>query len=276
MQPQVWCVVPCFNRSKETLRFLKNFFKQDYKNKHVVIVDDDCTDNTGINVELNYPEAHVVYGEGDLWWAGGTNLAIKYALEHGADYVMTINDDSQFEFDLISKMVAIAVQDEKYIVGSVLVEENNEDIIWAVGSRHDFDEQRLMALNVSGEKLSALKHLPNPYPVEMMPGNGVLIPRKAIETIGYYDEINMPQYHADSELIKRASLAGFKPVICLDTVIINQILTEPLVNNVKDLIFFKKSDMYWCALATIITRYNHNTDLKVCFNKLYSNFGVSV
>jgi GT2 family glycosyltransferase len=272
MQPEVWCVVPCFNRSKETLRFLKHFFEQDYKNKHVVIVDDDCTDNTGINVELNYPDAHVVYGEGDLWWAGGTNLAIKYALEHGADYVMTINDDSQFDSDLISKLVNIAVQDKKYIVGSVLVEEHNEDIIWSVGSRHDFDEQRLMALNHSGDKLDMLTSLPNPFPVEMMPGNGVLIPREVIEAVGYYDEINMPQYHADSELIKRASLAGFKPVICLDTVIINQILTEPLVNNVKDLIFFKKSDMYWRALATMLLRYFPNVDLSKSFNQLYREF----
>lgn len=274
--PSIWCVVPCFNRTAETLRFLAHFFKQDYNNKHVVIVDDGCTDHTGFNVEVNYPDAHVVYGEGDLWWSGGTNLGISYALEAGADYILTINDDSQFPENLITCLYNIAKKDPKYIVGSVIVEEGNEDNIWSVGSRHDFSEQRLMALNFSGRSLSYLKNIENPYPVEMMPGNGVLIPRDVFKKIGLYDEVNLPQYHADSEIIKRASLEGFKPVICLDTVIINQILTEPLVNNVKDLIFFKKSDLYWKALATIIVRYNSNVDLESSFQKLYKEFGVSV
>jgi GT2 family glycosyltransferase len=251
---------------------LANFYKQDYSNKHVVIVDDGCTDHTGFNVEANYPQAHVVYGEGDLWWAGGTNLGIQFAIGQGADYVMTINDDAQFPNDLISKLAAIAAQDPKYIVGSIIVEEHNEDTVWAIGSRHDFSEQRLMALNHCGKKVNAISHLPNPFPVEMMPGNGVLIPACVIEAVGFYDEVNMPQYHADSELIKRAAVAGFKPVICLNTVIVNQILTEPLVNNVKDLIFFKKSDLYWRALGTMLCRYFPELPLEKNFKQLYGNY----
>lgn len=271
-QPSIWCVVPCFNRSANTLRFLSNFFKQDYPNKYVVIVDDNCSDNTGFNVEINYPEAHVVYGEGDLWWSGGTNLAIDYALKHGADYILTINDDSQFSDNLISTLYEKARKNPKFIVGSVLVEEGKENIIWSVGSCHDFTEQRMMRLNFAGEDLSILSSLQDPYPVEMMPGNGDLIPRQVFEDIGYYDEVCFPQYHADSEFIKRAAAAGYQPVIALNAIIVNQILRVPLVNNVKDLLFFKKSDLYWPAMSTFFLRYHPEISTQEVFEKIYQPF----
>ncbi|WP_339808932.1 glycosyltransferase family 2 protein [Vreelandella sedimenti] len=270
--PSIWCVVPCFNRSANTLRFLSNFFQQNYPNKYVVIVDDNCSDNTGFNVEINYPDAHVIYGEGDLWWSGGTNLAIKYALENGADYILTINDDSQFSDSLISTLYKIAKKNPKYIVGSVLVEEGRENIIWSVGSCHDFNEQRLMRLNLAGQDISALSALKNPYPVEMMPGNGDLIPRKVFEDIGFYDEVNFPQYHADSEFMKRAAAAGYQPVIALESIVVNQILRSPLVNNVKDLLFFKKSDLYWPAMASFFLRYYPEIPIETVFKKIYQPF----
>jgi len=270
--PEIWCVVPCFNRSANTLRFLSAFFTQDYPNKHVVIVDDACTDNTGFNVEINYRHAHVIYGEGDLWWAGGTNLGIQYALQNGADYILTINDDAQFSDDLISSLYNIARTNDKYIVGSVLVEEGNEEVIWSVGSGHDFTEQRLMRLNHAGESIEVLKTLKNPYPVEMMPGNGVLIPRKVFEEVGLYDEVAFPQYHADSELVKRAAVYGFLPVISLDSIIVNQILRIPLVDNIKDLLFSKKSDLYWPAICTFFSRFHSDIDIKFCFERVYLDF----
>lgn len=270
--PSIWCVVPCFNRSANTLRFLSNFFRQDYPNKHVVIVDDNCSDNTGFNVEINYPKAHVVYGEGDLWWSGGTNLAIDYALKNGADYILTINDDSQFSDNLISTLYATAKKNPKYIVGSVLVEEGKENIIWSVGSCHDFSEQRMMRLNFAGEDISVLSKIEDPYPVEMMPGNGDLIPRQVFEDIGFYDEVCFPQYHADSEFIKRAAIAGYQPVIALKARVVNQILRKPLVNNVNDLLFFKKSDLYWPAMATFFLRFHPEKSTESIFKAIYKDY----
>jgi GT2 family glycosyltransferase len=276
-QPDVWAVVPCFNRTVSTLRFLKTFRSQDYRNKHVVIVDDGSSDHTGFNVRLNFPEAHLVTGDGDLWWAGATNLGIRYALAQGADFIFTVNDDSKLASDLVSVLVQTARFDERFIVGSVIVEEDNEDVIWSVGAAKDFSTSRLMRLNLAGENVDVLRSLPDPYPVEFMPGNGVLLPRRVFERVGYYDEVNFPQYHADSELVLRAARLGcFTPVINLRARVVNQILRRPLVCNVRDLVFNKRSDLYWPALSTLVLRYYPEADLAECFDKLYGPFSRDV
>lgn len=273
MSQSIWAVTPCFNRTVDTLRFLEKISEQTYQNLHVVVVDDGSSDNTSLNTLLNFPNVHIVRGNGSLWWAGGTNLGSAFALDRGAEYIFTINDDSQFDSTLISTLYDISSQDPKYIVGSVIVEENNEDTIWSLGSSKDLSVARLMKLNFSGENIDILRTLQDPYPVNFMPGNGVLIPRGVFESVGYYDEVNFPQYHADSELILRASkMADFKPVISLRSKVINQILTEPLVEDLASLIFNKKSDLYWPALSTLFLRYYPEINIKWIFERLYGEF----
>ena len=269
----IWAVVPCFNRTICTLRFLRYFSRQDYPNLQVVIIDDGSTDNTGLNVTFNYPNVHVIHGDGNLWWSGGTNLGVKYALKHGADYILTINDDSEYNEYLVSSLYNIAKLNDNYIVGAVQVEETNKSVIWCVGASMDFQQQRLMKLNFSGDDISILSDLKNPYPVEFNPGNGVLIPISVFHKVGFYDEINLPQYHADSEFLLRASrLGGFKNVVALDSIICNQILTEPLVTNIPDLLFSNKSDLNWRALASLLLRFYPNENIEYCFNKLYDSY----
>lgn len=254
--PLIYAVVPAFNRCEKTLRFLREFAQVTYPNKKVVITDDGSTDNTAFNIRMNFPDVPVLQGNGDLWWSGGTNLAIEYALDQGADYILTINDDATMSPDFLDEMVKIARQNPRYIVGCRLHRQDKPEIIWSVGASLVMKRWDLFALNFSEKRWDDVKAgVPNPYPVTTMPGNGVLIPRKVFEDVGLYDATNMPQYHADSDLVLRAKDVGYQPVIALDAVLYNHIITVPLVNNRHDLIFSKKSDRYWKAVWATLRRH---------------------
>lgn len=246
--PVVYAVVPAFNRCEKTLHFLRQFQVIDYPNKHVVICDDGSTDNTFQNIQLNFPDVDVLRGNGNLWWSGGTNLAIHHALAKGADYILTINDDALMEPQFLREMVAIAQQNPKYIVGCRIHREDQRDRIWSLGTTPVFRGYEIFRLNFWDQRWDDIKaNFTDPYPVITMPGNGVLIPRAVFEEVGYFDQGKMPQYHADSDLIMRARKAGYQPVIATRAVLYNHILTEPLVTTRRDLIFNKKSDRYWRA-----------------------------
>ena len=254
--PLVVAVVPAFNRCDKTLRFLRQFPAIDYPNKRVVICDDGSTDNTYRNIQLNFPDVEVLRGNGDLWWSGGTNLAIRRALELGADYILTINDDAIMEGDFLKEMVEIARQNPKYIVGCRIHREDHPDRIWSIGTTPIFKGYHIFSLNFWDKRWDEIRAaLPNPYPVTTMPGNGVLIPREVFTDVGFFDQKDMPQYHADSDLILRARKKGYQPVISLNSVLYNHILTVPLVNDRWNLIFNKKSDRYWKAVWATLRRH---------------------
>ena len=254
--PLVIAVVPAFNRCDKTLRFLRQFPSIDYPNKRVVICDDGSTDNTYHNIRLNFPEVEVLRGNGNLWWSGGTNMAIQRALEMGADYILTINDDAIMEGDFLKEMVKVAMQNPKYIVGCRIHRQDHIDRIWSIGSTPVFKGYELFSLNFWDRRWEEIKNdVGNPYPVAAMPGNGVLIPRSVFEKVGFYDQDAMPQYHADSDLIMRAAKAGYSPVVSLNSVLYNHILTVPLVNDRKSIIFSKKSDRYWKAVWATLRRH---------------------
>lgn len=254
--PLVVAVVPAFNRCEKTLRFLREFPKVDYPNKRVVICDDGSTDNTYQNIRLNFPDVEVMRGDGNLWWSGGTNMAIRRALELGADFILTINDDAWMEPDFLTHMVRIARQNPKYIVGCRIHRQDHTDRIWSIGTTEVYKGYELFSLNFWDQRWDSIKdRLQDPYPVATMPGNGVLIPRSVFETVGYYDAEHMPQYHADSDLLLRARKLGYQPVISLKSVLYNHILTVPLVNDRKSVIFSKKSDRYWVAVWTMLKRH---------------------
>ncbi len=255
-EPLVFAVVPAFNRNDLTLRFCRSFQKVNYGNKRVVIVDDNSNDNTHFNVELNFPDVNVVHGDGNLWWSGGTNAGVEYALAHGADYILTINDDCVMDPDFLTHMVEIAQRDPRYIVGCRIHSEKEPDRVWSIGTTGVFQSGELFRLNFAGRRWDELRDtLPDPYPVETMPGNGVLIPRAVFETVGLYDALHMPQYHADSDLVLRAAGRGFKPVVSLRSVLWNHIIDKPLVNNRIDLVFSRKSDRYWRSLHMTLRRH---------------------
>lgn len=254
--PLVYAVVPAFNRCEKTLHFLRHFARVAYPNKRVAICDDGSTDNTALNIRMNFPDVPVLAGTGDLWWSGGTNMAIRHALAEGADYILTINDDVHMAEDFLDRMVAVARRNPRYIVGCRLMRQDDPARIWAIGTRLKFRLNEIFALNFSERRWEEIEgSIPDPYPVATMPGNGVLIPRAVFEQVGFYDETNMPHYHADSDLVLRARARGFVPVISLESVLYNHIPTEPLVTNRRDLIFKKKSDRYYKAVWATLQRH---------------------
>ncbi len=255
-EPLIIAVVPAFNRCEKTLRFLREFTKINYPNKRVIVVDDGSSDNTTFNIHMNFPDVPVLQGNGNLWWSGGTNLGIRHALELGAAYILTINDDALMADDFLDQMMIVARQNPKHIVGCRLHREDKPDVLWGMGTTRIMRKWDIFALNYSEKRWEDVKSLvPAVFGVDGMPGNGVLLPKAVFSEVGFYDARNMPQYHADTDLVLRAKRKGFVPVIATAAVLYNHILTKPLVNNRWDLILSRKSDRYWRAVRTTCWRH---------------------
>jgi|UPI000371440D GT2 family glycosyltransferase len=229
MKPVVYVVLPVFNRKITTLTFLQRMRQQSYPNIQVVICDDASSDGTAAAIATDFPEVVLLHGDGQLWWTGGINRCVAYVLEHGHsnDLVLTINDDVDIAHDYIAQKVARSVQYPQSIIGSVCVDQQHPDCIETSGLVMDAKRCRLSPLFPHSASLQAMKKQhPTMIKATHLPGKGVLIPLAFFHQLGLYDAQHLPQYHADTEYIYRAHLAGIAIYVDMDSIVLSEVNTS--------------------------------------------------
>ena len=101
-------LLTCFNRRPTTLAALERLFRQDCiaeVNLEVFLVDDGSSDGTGDAVKAQFPQVHVVQGDGSLYWNGGMRTAMGLALQRDLDYYVWLNDDTILLPDALRRML---------------------------------------------------------------------------------------------------------------------------------------------------------------------------
>lgn len=255
--PYICIVTPVHNRIKSTLKFLESIKRSSYTNYNIVIIDDGSTDNTFAIIKKNYPTVITIRGDGNLFWTGGTNLGVKYALKHGYDYVLTINNDAIVEKDSLTNLVKSALDNPNSIIGSTIILPKDNKI-WAIGTSLNWDtyKEQIFKLNYNGKDAEkTLAKLPNLIEVETMPGNGTLIPTEVFNEVGLYNNCWFPHYHADSELILRARNAGYNALISTKAKIYNHDFKKKMFDNDIDLLIKRNSYLYWKPILAIFLKH---------------------
>jgi GT2 family glycosyltransferase len=207
---KVEIVTPVYNRRDITLQCLKSLsrIKKENLDVHIIIVDDGSTDGTEQAIRENYPEVELIKGDGNLWYTGGINRAIKAALIHNPNYVLTINDDGIFDENFLVRMIECAEKYPKSIIGSLLLlwdtphklfQTSPKWDVWSGGFRH-WQNQTVWTIP---EK---------PWEVEIIVGNCVLFPVEAIREAGLMNEKRYPHF-GDAEYTPRMRKKGWRLLI---------------------------------------------------------------
>jgi GT2 family glycosyltransferase len=201
----IYIVTPAFNRKAYTRSYLLALSYQTVKDFKVIIVDDGSTDGTSEMIGKEFPDVILLKEQGDLWWSAATNVGVRYAINHGAEYVMTLNDDTLPATDFVEKMTAWSIKKPNALLGALAIDEKNNEAIyggeilnWKTG---EFEN---ILNNVPVAKQNGL------HQVNTFPGRGLLIPVETFNKIGLYDSKNFPQTIADLDFTARADKAGYE------------------------------------------------------------------
>ena len=201
----IYIIIPVHNRKEFTRNCLFSLRAQNYKEYKAIVIDDGSIDGTSDMLKNEFPEVHIIYGNGKLWWTASTNLGVKYALEKLADYIMTLNNDTIATEDFLAKMVYWSEKYPNALLGALATDSKTklpiyggEIINWKLANYKNLLEV------IPEEKQYGL------HEVTHFPGRGLLIPSEAFKKIGLYDEKHFPQYAADYDFTHRAIRSGFK------------------------------------------------------------------
>jgi GT2 family glycosyltransferase len=209
---KVYIVIPVHNRIEKTLQCLRSIYSQDYKDIHVIVVDDGSSDSTQDKLNDTYPQATILPGTGSLFWTGAVNFGINYVLSicQKGDWILLVNNDVKIENDVIGNLVSFLNNlDRKAIVNALSVDSRDKDTIVKSGT-----VVKSWLLNrtyhvLHGSSLSKLGQR-NEIEVDLLTGRCLLHPVEIFKDIGNYNSSLFPHYGGDDEFSARAKLFGYK------------------------------------------------------------------
>ena len=211
MQPAVSIIVLNYNGREDTMACLRSLEHLTYSRASVILVDNASVDGTAEAVRGTFPNVKVIESGGNLGFTGGNNVAIRYALEHGADYVMLLNNDTIVAPDFLNVMVEVMEQDPTIgVTGPMIYYHNNPETIWTAGGSIDWKHGTTNMIGLNQMDVSQFGL--SPMPADFVSGCALLARRSVWDKVGLLDDTFF-MYYEETEWCVRASRAGYKIMV---------------------------------------------------------------
>jgi len=200
---KVFVILLNWNNWNDTHECLESLEKVDYPNFEVVIVDNNSSEEE--RGKIRRYGAKTIFNSENLGFAGGNNVGIKYALSHGANYVMLLNNDTIIAPDFLTKLVKASENDKTLgILGSRIYKYGTNEIV--------FDGGKINFWLNSARHVNNIESRPPPFKVGYVTGAAMLVKREVIELVGLMRE-DYFLYYEDVDWCLRAIKAGYKCVV---------------------------------------------------------------
>jgi GT2 family glycosyltransferase len=151
-----------------------------------IVVDNASNDGTVEYIREQYPEILLIEPKENLGFGRANNIAMRYAMDHGCDYVFLLNQDAWVEPDTFEKLVDIHQRHKEYgLLGPVQVNAEKTKVLKGVVK---------FLVNPGKVNLGLFSDLimgevDEVYPVAEINAAAWLLPRATIETVGGFDPL---------------------------------------------------------------------------------------
>lgn len=231
--PKVFVVILNYNGKDILKKCLDSVYKSDYPNKEIVVVDNNSQDNSFIEAKSLFSKFHFIQNNQNIGFAAGNNVAIKWALEKMADYIMLLNNDAFLEKDTLTKLIKEAQKDELVgVLSPIIYKGKNKEKIWFSGGKINWLKMRV-------------EHKNNIKNTQFITGCAMLIKKDVFKKIGLLDE-KFFLYYEDADFSYRAKKAGFKLKVVSDAIVYHLEKSSESLNKIyylvfSGIIFFRKN-----------------------------------
>lgn len=198
-----WVVVLTWNGRADTLDLLAGLTAEQAT---VLVVDNGSTDGTESSVRARFPAVRYLQTGANLGYAGGNNAGIAYALEHGADVVCVLNNDTVVEPGFLDPLLA-AVGSGVRAVSPDIRYAGEPDVSWFRGSV--LERRSGWPTHIEPEAQSAASH---PFPSPVLTGCCLLATADTWRRVGLFDAGLFLMFE-DSDWSMRAAAQGVELLV---------------------------------------------------------------
>lgn len=180
--PLFGIVILNWNNYADTRDCVLSLFKSKYTNFFMVIVDNGSTDNSVQSLQTEFSDLHIVRNIVNMGVPCGYNVGFRYALDHGADGIVMLNNDTIVDVNALSEVVKYWDIPKLGVAVPVIYFAEEKDKIWTSGVKRKWFPPRF--------KMNCPHYYPGsePISIEYAIGCCIVIKREVFQVIGFLDE----------------------------------------------------------------------------------------
>jgi len=201
--PKVCIVILNWNNLSDTLECLRAIKNLEYPNRESVVVDNGSVDGSAEQIKAAYPAITMLSNATNLGYTGGCNVGLAWAIQHGADYIWLLNNDTVVTPDCLTRLVDLG---ERY--------PNIGLISPAIHFHHEPEQVQFRGTAIDEPPY----HVPRIAPLDparaamtgdlLLVGTALLVKRAVLTAIGPLDDRYFA-YCEDWDYCLRARRAGY-------------------------------------------------------------------
>lgn len=180
-----------------------------------IVVDNASNDGSVEYIKEHFPEIHLIESQENLGFGRANNIAMRYALDNGCDYVFLLNQDTWIEANAIENLVKVHHLHQEYgILSPMHLRADKKSLYMQIidGNRNTPNKALISDLYCDTKK--------DVYPVKYVNAAAWLLPRKTLETVGGFNPIYY-QYEEDDDYLNRVRFHKLGIGVCLQSRIVH-------------------------------------------------------
>jgi GT2 family glycosyltransferase len=207
--PLVYVVILNWNLKHDTAECIESVLQTDYPRREIIVVDNGSTDGSPDCLRAWFPEVHVIQNRSNLGFTAGNNTGIRYAVEHEADHVLILNNDTIVDHRALQQLVRVSETEQRVgVVGPMILYHGARDTIWEFGAR----KYKWLPIPLSvGRGEVDTGQFSDPVPLDYVTGCAMLVRSEVFRTVGLFRSSGSLYhwYGGDNEFCYRVRKAGY-------------------------------------------------------------------
>ncbi len=207
-EPSVAIILVNWNGYELTKICIHSIFNIHYKNYRIILVDNASEDGSGIKLKNEF-EGRIDYiqNQSNLGFSGGNNVGIRYALDHGFDYVMELNNDTEVVPDFLTRLiVSIHGNDEYGAAQPLILYTVDKSRIWNAGG----DYYRSLGMSFTRKENARHKENLTSRDTDWITGCCFLIKSEVLRKTGLLNEVFFFGSFEDVDMSLRIRSLGYR------------------------------------------------------------------
>ena len=246
--PLVVAVIANWNLRKDLLECLESLYKTDYPNMHVIVVDNNSTDDSIVCVQKQFPQTQLIKRNENGGYAAALNDGIRAGSVLNPDFFLVLNNDTLVPSETLGKLVDTMLSDTQIAISAPkVIYHDHPERIFSLGDRI----YSWLPLPVRiGRKAYDRPAYSKTMEFDYLFGCALLIRTQSLKQVGLFDT-SFFMYYEDADLCRRMRDKGWKNVRVGSTVIHHKAsLSSRLVPD--EMVYLRARNRFW-----FYRRYHH-------------------